>query len=1101
MRHAWRTPTALGLAALMLFAPYSGAQLDDDCPDPTTPEIDLRDGWFVNLEEGPVHPLEMTADGTELWALNIPNASVVPFDATNPTQLVPKPAIKVGLGPVSIRRRPNSNEMWVTCQSSNAVFIVDAVQKRLVDSIRLVDEPAGLIFDAAGARAWVTLGASNQVAEIDTTTHAVTTLEFATPYPTTASTPIHAEEPRALLLDGSSLLVLSFESANGTFFDNTLPGDPIHDLWEHHYGGQLPHSPVPPPDRDVLRLAVAGSPSAPSVALWRTGSINFDLKKDNAGELWVSNVDYNNTLIGEFQFPGGQIAQHRVTHAPPLAPGLPPPSTPPASIDLNTDVLASLADLGYACAMPNEMAFSADFQTLYVGCYETHNVAVVDLSGPTPLVVAELRGLVGLPRPQNVGVRGLVLREDDGVLHAYTRDSKVLTYAVPVAPGTVNAPLQSVAIDFDVTPRRVLEGRFHHINALRAASKVQSCNTCHVDGHLDRIGWDLSDFTGDLTVDPPLGRVPKQTKVTMSLRGIEETPPFHWQGDRADLAAFNTAFPGLLGAPQLSASEMAAFSDFVFSLSYPANPRQALDRSLSPQAQAGATAFRCQPAHEVDFDTDPATPSTPVTCQSCHSLAGGSGTNNQINNDVDGLFAIVEDATQLRGLFDKESDTIDFNGIFAGPHLFMPATLWGFSSIGFVDTVADFVGLPVFDLLVPPQPADIVQFLSEFDSGMPSAAAYAWTLTQAKAGAPNPPALTVLKPQADAGNIDLVVRGWQAVGGVVRPIGLLYDSGSNTFLPDTTSLGPQTYTQLNNRVAAGRAVYAFIGVPRRSGTRLALDQEMDWARDGDEAAAGAVVGRADTDADGFPDGYEMRLGSQPNNPASLPPPEAVAPGFPPPPQPQPEVSWVNGSVAKVRWLTDEEATSRVEVHPAGSVAVPPLAVREDLQPKKEHVLVVRGLQPGTFDVHVKSTDPASPGNTGTWVISNVLVAPPDFRSVRIAQTTLTAAPAAPGNPVQLTATFQLVDETGAPIADGATVDFHQVEWIPGGGNSTASPQLRTTTGSVGGIASLTFTSHNLAGSTGKAEAYAIHVKDPTTHRLYFHPLDGQFGFWAQANLP
>ncbi len=1098
MRHAWRTPTALALAALTLFAPAGGVgrAQPGSCPNPTAPEMDLRDGYFVNLEEGPVHPLELSADGKELWAVNIPDASVVVFDATIPTQLKQKAVVKVGLGPVTVRRRPGdaNSEMWVVCQSSNAVFVIDSVTKRLKDSIRLTHEPAGLVFDKTGARAWVTLGATNQVAEVNAATRTLTTtLEFATTFPDPTSAAIHAEEPRALLLDGSDLFVLSFESGNGTFgLNGLLFPNTVDDLWGYYGSGV---SPVPPPDRDVLRLTVPGGPPAATVALWRAGSINFDLQKDDAGELWVSNVDYNNTLVGEHQFPAQLIARHRVTHAPPLAPGTPAPTVPPASVDLNTAVLAGLKSAGYACAMPNEMAFSADFDTLYVACYETHNVAVVDLSGPSPLVVSELRGLVGLPRPQNVGVRGLALDEAAGVLFTYSRDSRVQSYAVPAVAGAVNTPLQTVAVGFDITPRKVLEGRFHNINALRAASKVQSCNTCHIDGHLDRLAWDLSDKTGDLTVAAPLGRVSKETKVTMTLRGIEETAPFHWQGDRADLTAFNPAFQGLLGAPQLSASEMAAFSDFVFTLSYPANPRQPLDRTITDAAQPGLAAFKCLPAHDVSFDTDVTNPPVGVSCQSCHGMAGGSGTNNQVNNDIVGLLA--EDGTQLRGLFDKESDIVDYSAYLPAHLQFMPATLWGFASSGFVDTVADFVNIGVFNLITQAQRDDIVKFLDEFDTGMPPAAAYAWTLKQANAGAPSPPSLTLLKPQADLGNIDLIVRGWQSVSGVTRNIGLLYDPATNTYLPDTTALGSQTYANLVARAAAGRAVYAFIGVPRRSGTRLAIDQEMDWARDGDEAAAGAVVGRADSDSDGFPDGYEMRLGSLPGAGGSLPPAEAVAPGFLPAP---PQVSWVNGSLAKVRWTTDEESTSRVEVHPAGLVGVP-LAVREDIQFKQEHVLVVRGLQPGTYDFHVKSTDPAAAGNTGTAVIPNVVVAPPDFQSVRVAQTTLTAAPALPGNPVQLTATFQLVDETGAAIANGATVTFNQVEWIPGAGNSGASPQSRTTNPSVGGIASLTFTAHHLAGAGAKAEVHATAVTEPTTNRLYFHPLDGQFGFWAQTALP
>src|SRR5262249_21788137 len=159
---------------------------------------------------------------------------------------------------------------------------------------------------------------------------------------------------------------------------------------------------------------------------------------------------------------------------------------------------------------PNQLAFAANFQTLYVGCYETHNTAVVDLSGATPTVVAELRGLttVSPTSHQNFGVRGVILHPNQSVVYTYSRDNTVQVYTAPVPAGSVNPPVQTVAIGFDITSALAKEGRFVAINSLRAQNKVQSCNTCHVDGHLDRIAWDLSDFTGDLTQVPPLGRVP-----------------------------------------------------------------------------------------------------------------------------------------------------------------------------------------------------------------------------------------------------------------------------------------------------------------------------------------------------------------------------------------------------------------------------------------------------------------------------------------------------------------------------------------------------------------------------------------------------------------
>ncbi|HYU30587.1 MAG TPA: hypothetical protein VEW48_00360 [Thermoanaerobaculia bacterium] len=1096
-----RAPVALLTAVVILWVPLSlEAQQPLVCQTTPATQTDNRDGYFVNLEEGPVVPLALLSDRKEVWAVNVSDASLTVFSAANPYSLVPRATIKVALGPVSVVVRPpltGPGEVWVVCQSSNAVVIVDRASRRILDSIRLTQEPSGLVFNAAGTKAWVSLAASNQVVEIDATTRAVAaTLPFSTPFPDPTSPLVHVEEPRSLLLDGSDLYALSFEGGNGTFgLTGGIFDDTILNLWQFYNPTGTPPIP-PPPDRDVLRFTVPGANPA-SVALWRTGSINFDLEKDNAGELWVSNVDYNNTSVGEFQFPGGGIARHRITHAPPLAPGAPAPTTPPASIDLNTAVLPALASQGYACALPNQMAFSSSFSTLYVACNDTHNVAVLDVASQQ--VIAELRGLTNpaMGLHQNFGVRGVLLWETAGALYTYSRDHRLQVYQVPVASGTVSTPVQTLAIGFDIAQPLVREGRFQHMNALRSQSKLQSCNTCHIDGHLDRIAWNLSDFTGDLPANP-VPRVAKGAKVTMSLRGIEETPPFHWRGDRGDLSAFNPAFVGLLGGTQLTAAELAAFEAFVFSLSYPPNPKQPLDRTYSSLAVQGANAFRCVSAHNVRFDNNPAGPLIQgISCQFCHGMAGSSATNDQVNNDINGLLA--DDATQLRGLFDKESDTVDYaTGYgFPPPNDKLPATGWGFGNTGsFADTVTDFVNLGVFQAgqLTQTDRDNIVHFLDEFDSGLAPATAYAWTLNRTSAGTTNQPFNTLLQNQANLGNIDLVIRGWMFVGTVARNIGMLYNPQSGLFDTDTTGVGPFSYAQLVLTASQGKGVFLLLGAPVKSGYRLGRDQEMDFALDGDEAAAGAVVGVADTDNDRFPDGYEMRLGSNPGSATSLPPADTAAPVF----TVAPQVAWTNSKVAKVRWQTGEEATSRIEVQPAGSESNPPLVIREDLQFKKDHVLVVRGLQPGqSYDFYVKSTDPALPGNTATQTLANVTMQGFDFQSAHLAQTGLTAASTSCGNPVALTATFQVDDETGAAV-NGATVTFTKVEWTPGGGNQV-TPNL-TAGPTAGGVATASMSSTLTACTSGaKVEVFVTAVTG--VNRLYFHPLDGASGFWAQVTLP
>lgn len=1120
-----------------------GAQ-EPDCPSPFTPPgTDNRDGYQVLFEEAPIHPMELSSDGSELWVANIPDGSVSVFDIDASGQLTLATEIKVGLGPVTIRRRPAGpgglqqqasvlqravsiepnepvepqepqHEMWVVCHSSNSLYVIDEATKRVVATVRTAFEPSGLVFDASGSTAYVTLSASNQVARVAAATRTVLSpsMEVESEMPPGTARFAHVEEPRSLLLEGDSLFVLSFKSGNGTIRDsNDLDTDgetnDIFNIWT--LGSPLP------PDRDVLELDVTNPNQAGNAVLWRMGTLNFDLKRGGPGsEVYVSTVDLLNDLREhKFDYKDNGFSIHAVVHATPSATNGPQATT--TIVDLNdpANVHAGLP-ASYRCAVPNEMAFASDGSALYVACYETRNTVVIDPA--TDTVVAQLREIPTSRR--GFGPRGVVLNEADGVLYVYNRaDNTVSVFNVPVAGGSTTAPVQNVDAGYDITPESVLAGRRHSINAANSGTGLESCNTCHMDGKLDGLAWDLADFTGDLPGDPE-PRDDNNIKVTMDLRGIEETPIYHWQGNRDDLIAFNAAFDGLLGGTELSQQDFPDFQRFIFALSYPPNPHvdggqsqpaapDGPGRVYSTNAVLGFGCFTALTAHTVSKDTTefPAfggTPTKDLTCNDCHSMDGFSGTNNQVNNDVRNILA--EDATQLRGLFDKESDTVFYGGIG------IPATGFGFGSNHITNTVAEFVD--IFQNFNATQRARITGFLDEFDSGMAPSTAFAWTMTKANVGPPGTvplaPVLSYQIPEAGAGNSDLVVRGFLNLGGgPSAAIGMLYSSRTSSFHTDTTGVGPFTFTQLVGEVRTNGGVLTFVGVPSGMGYRLGRDRDMDFALDGDEPGLGTSVLAADTDGDTFPDGYEVRLGSNPTNPASVPPAETVAPVVA-----NETLAWVNSEVAKVRWTTDEEATSRVRViDQATSTEV---WRGDEGQFKKQHVMVVRGLEPGrNYDLIIEGDDPAQPTNTGSSTLltggGGAGTQPHLFSSVHIATTTLTTTSTIctlPSGPCfyRVVASFTVVDQDDQPVS-GATVKARLVEWVTGLGTQ---PVQTATTGpsNASGVASVAFTTQLQVGSGGTAEVIAdltdekVTIVD-TNNRLYFHPLDGEFNYWAQVPLP
>ncbi len=1126
-----RTLLSFSLAFLLAVAPAT-AQL---CPPAVAPAVDNRDGYLPPFEEQPVRPMALSSDGQELWVVNIPDARVAVFDATNPTaaggpQLLDE--VGVGLGPVTIQPRPNASpaEMWVVSTSSNAVFVVDEATRRVITAIRVEHEPADLVFDAGGDFAYVSLAASNQIAVIDAGNRSVTNrIEFDSVLPVVGGSRLHVEEPLTLMLEGSNLYGLSHLSGNGTVANpKVCPNPPGNDiacfpgtgvpgmaqLWDVYNAD--PTTPEPP-DRDVLRFDVNSPGSAGTTVVWRAGTLNFDLQRGGS-DLVVSNVDLrNDKILTEQLYPKdtvelGKPAIHRVSVSPEATAAT--SNLNVAHFDLNdpANIHGALAAQDYRCSFPTQMAFNAAGDRLYVACYGTNNVAVLDY--PPTQVVAELRSAATVGDKTGFGTHGLLLDETRGVVYSYEQgDGSLQVYAANPGLGTVNAPLHATPapIGFDITPANVEAGRFHFNNAANSAFGTESCATCHYRGHIDAIAWDLSDVSGDLPDQtgqplPPndrgFFRDNKQLKVTMSLRGIEETPPFHWRGDRDDLKAFGDAQVGLLGGEALSDAQLQEIDDFVFPLSYRPNPDQNFDRSYDAQALDGLSCFTNPLSLTRGADTNGGT--IDLSCEDCHSMAGFSGTNNQVNNDGGQDVLIAGDATQLRGLWDKASDQYAYSGSAQEPIL--PVSGWGFGNSSVFDTVSHFVEVAGGGLGGQPQKDAVKAFFAQFDTGMAPTTAYAWTMDGVSAfNIPQSAAQLIVS--AGAGDNDVIVRGWidfQAGAGPQTVEMLLV---GNLYYTDTTGVGPFNANQLIAYAQGGNAVLTFIGTPVGMGYRLAIDREMDFAFDGDESAtcpappaACSSYRSSDTDGDSYPDGYETRLGSNPNDAASVPPAESVAPNIL-----SPLVAWVNSNVAKIRWSTDEESISRVRVLDSGGTTV--LSTHEDLQLKWQHSMVVRGLIAGqSYIAEIESEDPATPPNR--QVTQLPLTAQPRVfvNSMHVEKTKLAVkAISIPGGQMLMRVTFTLHDgTTQAPLANHpVTLDYEWYEWIPGGtGAINANPRTVSGTTDAQGRISGTFTTSTVvAGQPGVVEAISRNVDDPTTFKLLFRPESGLHGFGAKMTFP
>jgi len=330
----------------------------------------------------------------------------------------------------------------------------------------------------------------------------------------------------------------------------------------------------------------------------------------------------------------------------------------------------------------------------------------------------------------------------------------------------------------------------------------------------------------------------KGPMTTQSLRGLLNMEPYHWRGDKPNFAAFNGAFSALMGGSQLSGADMAAFTNFINTIVYQPNPNQNLDRTMPASVPLpDAPGASGDPNVGLNlFLTVPDKTNGP-TCVSCHTADPGPGTNLQVRLGSEPQPDIVQPfkVPHLRNLYQKTN--IDFNNGAASVDGF------GFGHNGQDNGIIAFLHkFPTFANSLTDK-ENIEAFQLCFDTGTAPAVGYSRTLTSATVGtAPAQSDWNTLQSQASTtpANIDLIANG--TIQGQVH--GLLYLPATNNYQSDTTGLGPFTQQQLTTFIQNGDTL-TIMGVPPGSGTRMAIDRNLDGTLNGDARpkAAAKVRGR------------------------------------------------------------------------------------------------------------------------------------------------------------------------------------------------------------------------------------------------------------------
>lgn len=728
------------------------------------PALAPAQGAYVNFEAPSVKPITVARIGNQNYLLvcNAPDNSVEIYRCSNLAFVMRVP---VGQYPVTVRWNP-ALEAFYTCN-----FIGDSVTRVVLSTTGTTpavlltvtnfvgDEPCDLAFLPDQLSALVTLNTKSALSWIDTVA--------VQPYAGAEGSDIKLTHP---LLDTAALKALK---------------DPRRIAWQPGpklfvmgtRGGNRPAH-----DYDLLSVDFA---SKLQVAQGGLGSTNHGLEFTSNGTAFVCGTFARNDLIGESavsQAPTGFVESHvwLVRN----------PGTANAIIedrDVNRLANGTIATPVAAVSQPTDLALY-ESQGALVKVFFTafHSDRVGILHAAPGHVSTWLRSTIDLAPPTAeyslVGPRALVLKPADFTASGdpgprlYVLNT--LSSSFSVIDPNVETEIARVQLQGDPTPRSIRIGRKGLYGAKLSSTGFVACASCHLDGSTDGLAWDLSSGAAtpipttlidgaDVSAFGGIFPAQKGPLVTQELRGLANhlvnpesqalyaNQPFHWRGDRATLATFNSTFVTLLRGSPLGTTDMTALTDFLHTCTFPPNPEQPLDRIVpgtagTPGLEDGSGALRGQKLFHTRGPVGGVMGGR--SCIQCHS--GVTGSNNRITASSDQPLQTAP----LRFPFAREArletSPISLSRIVTGQFGLTHTGLLATSLNDFMLNFATlFPGTEIVKLI------DLMTFTRQFDTGIAPLVGRTWTFTTANRNQPGTPtAFALFEGQVLAGNAGLAVH-------------------------------------------------------------------------------------------------------------------------------------------------------------------------------------------------------------------------------------------------------------------------------------------------------------------------------------------------------
>jgi len=590
------------------------------------------------MESPHVNPISLC--GNYVYVTNTPAGTVDVIDRK--TQKI-FTRINVGVDPVSIAVRPDGKEIWVSNHVSDSVSVIDSDPKSptfhiVVATIQefnhrkatLFDEPVGIAF-ASNSKAYVALSSERQIAVVDVKTRKVIDrLE------------IRAQDPRAIFVQGDRLYVIPFESGNKTQlsggYKQNIDGNLVtFDAYEHSvknnnalslgYVSDIVKHPRQP-DKDLF---VFDTKTDRQIKIVETlGTLLYGLTVDSKGRIFIAQTDAQNDANGRAgtkkhglaelqnrpylnQITSVQFNDSRVDkkflNLEPL-----PPANPTKDQALSTPYAIQISDddsIIISSASASDKIFALDSRS------------------------GEILSQVTV----GAGPRGIAL-EKGKLSKAWIYNALDNTVMLLDVSNTTDIKLSTTISLEDPTHATVKRGRIAFNSAMASSTGTFSCASCHPNGHSDQLLWVL---------DTPIVSGGKQImpRLSMPVRGLRDTEPYHWDGTKGDpyggINSANLFFPASSNCKinnpisclrqliddnlattmslvskdkqrgALTEDERNDMAVYLLSIPYPPAPKRPYTNILTNEARQGFSLFH------VEGDNDPKF-NQPVVCGNCHRL-------------------------------------------------------------------------------------------------------------------------------------------------------------------------------------------------------------------------------------------------------------------------------------------------------------------------------------------------------------------------------------------------------------------------------------------------------------------------------------------------